>query len=119
MAYSQVKPADVDRFFDFANEVAADLATNPVSADEIQRAVEPVKQAVERASSGNTFWLSQLKGATYEPARFTALGRLYTDYSNVTPARLQELAKRYFVADKAWKLVVSPTSGGTSTPSAR
>ena len=119
MAYSQVKPTDVDRFFDFANEVAADLATNPVSADELQRAVEPVKQAVERASSGNTFWLSQLKGAIYEPARFTALGRLYTDYSNVTPARLQELAKRYFVADKAWKLVVSPTSGGTSTPSAR
>ncbi len=119
MAYSQVKPADVDRFFAFANEVAVDLATNPVSADELQRAVEPVKQAVERASSGNVFWLNNLKGATYDPARFTALGRLYSDYSNVTPARLQELAKRYFVADKSWKLVVSPTTGGSATPAAR
>ena len=112
MAYSQVKPADVDRFFAFANEVAADLGTNPVSADELQRAVEPIKQAVERASSGNTFWLNNLKGATYESARFTALGRLYSDYSNVTPTRLKELAKRYFVADKAWKLVVEPQAGG-------
>ena len=113
MAYSQVKPAEVDRFFAFANEVATDLAANPVSADELQRAVEPVKQAMERASSGNMFWLSQLKGATYDPARFTALGRLYSDYSNVTPARLQELAKRYFVKDKAWKLVVAPQASGT------
>ena len=113
MAYSQVKPADVDRFFAFANEVAADLAANPISADELQRAVEPVKQAVERASSGNTFWLNNLKGATYEPTRFTALGRLYTDYSNVTPTRLQELAKRYFVADKSWKLVVEPQARGS------
>ncbi len=119
MAYSQVKPADVDRFFAFANEVAADLAANPVSADELQRAVEPVKQAVERASSGNAFWLTNLKGATYDPARFSALGRLYTDYSNVTPARLQELAKRYFIAEKSWKLVVSPTPAGGATPVAR
>ena len=119
MAYSQVKPADVDRFFAFANEVAVDLSTNLVSADELQRAVEPVKQAVERASSGNVFWLTNLKGATYEPARFKALGRLYTDYSNVTPARLQELSKRYFVAEKSWKLVVSPTSAGGAMPAMR
>ena len=112
MAYTQVKPEDVDRFFAFANEIATDLATNPVSADELQRAVEPVRQAVERASSGNVFWLSQLKGATYNQQRFSALGRLYSDYSNITPARVQELAKRYFVADKSWKLVVSPQEGG-------
>lgn len=119
MAYTQVKPADVDRFFAFADAVAADLVANPVSADELQRAVEPTKQAIERAASGNTFWLNQLKGATYEPERFAALGRLYGDYNNVTPELLQTLAKRYFVRDKAWKLVVGPQSGGapvTATP---
>lgn len=114
MAYTQVKPADVDRFFDFANEVAADLSANPVSADELQRAVEPMKQAVERAASGNTFWLNQLKGATYDQTRFAALGRLYNDYTQVTPEQLQGLAKRYFVKEKAWKLVVSPQGGGMS-----
>ena len=114
MAYTQVKPADVERFFNFANEVAADLSTNLVSADELQRAVEPMKQAVERAASGNTFWLTQLKGATYDPARFMALGRLYNDYTEVTPGQLQALAKRYFVKEKAWKLVVAPQAGGSS-----
>ncbi|HEV7233953.1 MAG TPA: insulinase family protein, partial [Sphingorhabdus sp.] len=112
MAYTQVKPEDVDRFFAFANEVAADLSANPVSADELQRAVEPMKQAIERAASGNTFWMTQLKGATYNPAKFTALGRLYSDYSGVTPTQLQVLAKRYFIKDRAWKLVVAPQAGG-------
>ena len=120
MAYTQVKPADVDRFFAFADAVAADLIANPVSADELQRAVEPTKQAIERAASGNTFWLNHLKGATYNAERFVALGKLYSDYNNVTPAILQSLAKRYFVKDKAWKLVVAPQSGDRAvTASAR
>ena len=119
MAYSQVKPGDVDRFFDFAAEIAADLIANPVSTDELQRAVEPIKQSVERASSGNVFWLSQLKGATYNPGRFNALGRLYSDYGGVTPARVQELAKRYFVTDRAWKLVVSPQPNGAAKSATR
>ena len=119
MAYTQVKPDDVERFYAFADAVAADLIANPVSADELQRAVEPTKQAIERAASGNTFWLNQLKGATYEPERFAALGKLYSDYNNVTPAILQALAKRYFVKDKAWKLVVAPQSGDGQANAAR
>ena len=114
MAYTQVKPTDVDRFFSFADEVAADLSVNPVSTDELNRAVEPMKQYVERAASGNTFWLNNLKGATQDPARFTALGRLYSDYANVTPTLLQTLAKRYFVKDKAWTLVVAPKASGAN-----
>jgi zinc protease len=119
MAYAQVKPADVDRFFAFADAVAEDLIAYPVSADELQRAVEPTKQAIERAASGNTFWLNQLKGATYDPERFVALGKLYSDYNSVTPAILQTLAKRYFVKDKAWKLVVAPQQGLGSVTDAR
>ncbi len=108
MAYTQVRPEDVDLFYAFADEVAKNLISNPVSADELQRAVEPVKQYVGRASSGNTFWLQQLKGAAFNPARFDALGHLYSDFSNVSPVRLQELAAKYFRDEKAWKLTVVP-----------
>jgi len=119
MAYTQVKPTDVDRFFAFADSVAADLIANPVSADELQRAVEPTKQAIERAASGNTFWLNQLKGSTYDPERFAALGTLYSDYNSVTPEILQALAKRYFVKDKAWKLVVAPQPANADAATSR
>ncbi len=110
MAYTQVRPEDVDSFYAFADEVAKDLIAQPVTADELQRAVEPIKQYVERASSGNTFWLQQLKGAAFNPARFEALGHLYSDFNNVRPARLQELAAKYFRDDRAWKLTVVPES---------
>jgi zinc protease len=103
-----VQPKDVERFYAFAAEVAADLKKNPISADELQRAVEPLRQYVERVSTGNVFWMNNLEGATYAPARFTALSRLYGDYARVTPARVTELAQRYFRDDKAWKLVIEP-----------
>jgi predicted Zn-dependent peptidase len=61
-----------------------------------------------------------LKGATYNPERFVALGKLYSDYNDVTPAILQSLAKRYFVKDKVWKLVVDPqSSDGAGAVAAR
>lgn len=108
MAYSQVQPKDRDRFFAFAREIAADLAARPIDDDELKRAVEPAKQYVERATSGNMFWITQMEGASYAPQRFAALSRLYSDYAKVTPARIQELAKRYFREDKAWQMVVEP-----------
>jgi zinc protease len=108
MAYAQVKPDDVKRFYAFADDVARDLMARPIDADELKRAVEPIKQSVERAASGNSFWLSQLKGSTIEPERIIALTHLYSDFAQVTPLRLQALAKQYFVPAKAWKLVVQP-----------
>lgn len=112
MAYAQVKPSDVERFYTFANEVALDLAARPIDADEMKRAVEPIKQSIERAASGNSFWLGQLKGATRDPQRIAVLTRLYSDYAQVTPERVQALAQQYFVAEKAWKLVVRPQKIG-------
>jgi zinc protease len=110
MAYTQVQPKDIERFYAFASEVAADLKKNPVSADELQRAVEPQRQYLERALTGNQYWMLLFEGATYNPARFSAFASIYRDYTEVTPARLQELARKYFRDDKAWKLTVMPAS---------
>lgn len=115
MAYSQMQPKDKDRFFAFANAVAADLASTPVSKDELQRALEPILQYVERATTGNLFWMNELEGATYNAARYDALGRLYSDYSKVTPEQLQALARKYLVTAKAWTMVVEPEAGAVAS----
>lgn len=119
MAYSQVKPADIDRFFKFADEVATNLSDKPISADELQRVVEPMKQAIDRAMTGNMFRMIQLKGATFNSSRFDDFLRLYSDYTEVTPGQLQELAKRYFVKDKSWTLVVAPQTSGADQAGSR
>ncbi|MBK9003037.1 MAG: insulinase family protein [Sphingomonadales bacterium] len=115
MAYGQMQPKDKDRFFAFAQSVAADLAATPVGKDELQRALEPILQYVERATTGNLFWMNELEGATYNAARYEALGRLYSDYSKVTPEQLQALARKYLVAAKAWTMVVEPEPGAVAS----
>lgn len=115
MAYSQMQPKDKDRFFAFAKSVAADLAAKPVSKDELQRSLEPILQYIERATTGNLFWMNELEGATFNAARYEALSRFYSDYSNVTPEQLQALARQYLVDAKAWTMVVEPEAGAVAS----
>ena len=105
---SQVKPEGLDRFFALTSTIAADFAARPVSADELARVQTPLRESLARASSGNTFWMSQLAGATRDPRRIDALRSLVRDYLRITPAEIQETARRWLVPDKAFKLAVTP-----------
>ena len=105
---AQVKPESVDAFFVRARAIAQDLASKPVSNDELQRAVGPMLQRIARAQTGNMFWLSQLSGVTEEPRRLDNLLSWGNDLKSMTPANLQKLAKRYLKANKTFSMVVEP-----------
>jgi zinc protease len=105
---AQIRPDGIDRFYTLAASIAADLASRPVSPDELTRVQAPLRETIARASSGNTFWMSQLRGASREPGRIEALRTLVGDYLRITPADLQEAARRWFVPEKAFRLVVRP-----------
>jgi len=109
-AQSQLTPDNIDRFYTVVEKIAKDLRENPVSADELQRVVEPLRQLIARASSGNSFWMSQMEGASYNPQKFVALGSLLSDYTVITPQEVQALAVKYLDEGKKWKLVVLPES---------
>ena len=112
VAASQVEPGNVDLFLKLSREIAADLAANPVPADELQRAVEPIRQLILRASSGNTFWMDQLEGATRDPQKIQRLRSLLSDYTNVTPAEIQALAAQYLKPGQGFVLKVLPAKSG-------
>ena len=106
-AIAQLQPEAVPVFFKTAQDIAADLATRPASADEMARVIEPMRQKYSRA------WLiavimQQLEGATTDPARIAAVRTLLPDYTQTTPERMQALAKRYFAAGQPWQLAVMP-----------
>jgi zinc protease len=107
-AMTQLRPRDLPAFFAAAETIAADLTANPPSADEIARVTEPIKQWITRASTGNGFYLEQLQGAASDPARLADLRSIMVDSANTTPEAMQDLARRYLRADKAWKLEVVP-----------
>ena len=54
------------------------------------------------------FWLGQLTGASRDPRRITALQSLVTDFLKVTPAELQETARKWLVPEKAFQFEVKP-----------
>lgn len=105
---SQLKPESFDRFFAISKGIAADLAAKPVSADELLRVINPLRESIARLSSGNMFWLGQLTGASRDPRRISALQTMVTDYLKITPAELQEAARKWFVPEKAFQLEVKP-----------
>jgi zinc protease len=98
----------VDVFFTRARAIASDLAARPVSPDELQRAIGPMRQRLSRASTGNSYWLTQLSGATRDPVRITNLLRWQSDLEKITPRDLKRLAKRYLKPGKSFSLVVMP-----------
>ncbi len=107
---SQLKPENIDRFFALSREIAADLAAKPVTDDELNRAVGPMRELIARASSGNTFWMSQLSGATEDPRRIAAVNSFQPDLARMTPTELQAIAARYLLAGKAMMFVVLPAA---------
>lgn len=105
---AQLKPEGVDRFFALSREIAADLVSKPVSDDELQRAVGPMKQQIARASSGNSFWLAYLAGATTDQRRINAVNSLASDIARITPADVQTVAKRYLKPKTSFSMIVLP-----------
>ncbi|MBA3897938.1 MAG: hypothetical protein H0X36_12570 [Sphingomonadaceae bacterium] len=108
VAASQLTPSGVDHFFTLAERIAGDLATKPVTADELARSVGPMRQLIARLASGSGFWLQQLGGASTDPRRIVALLTLSTDYARITPAELQAAAKHWLVRGKEFRMEVLP-----------
>lgn len=105
---SQVRPDRIGYFYDVVKATAADLAKTPVSDDELQRAVAPMRQLLARASTGNAFWMGQMEGAARDPRYVKAMGSMANDLLSVTPAQLQALAAKYLVPARSWSAVVLP-----------
>jgi zinc protease len=107
-AVTQLQPEDVPVFFQVADGIARDLATTPAEPDELARVTEPLRQLIQRASTGNMFWMYQLEGASTDPRRVGLLRSLLSDYSETTPQAMQALAAKYFGGKQGWRLAVIP-----------
>ena len=107
-ALANLQPKSVPVFFLTAEEIANDLSANPVSAEELGRVTEPLKQSLTRASSSSAFFMYLIEGATAEPTRYRSVRTLLSDYTETTPAAMQALARKYFAPGKSWRVAVIP-----------
>jgi zinc protease len=105
---AQIPPADVPEFFAAADKIAADLAANGPSEDELDRVVEPLRNVIVRALSGHAYWMTLLEGSTQDPRRIDELRSLMADYTAVTPVEMKALAQKYLAARKGYRIAVIP-----------
>ena len=108
IAIGQVAPANVDLFFRTARGIAADLVAHPLQGDELKRIMLPMAQVLERASTGNQFWMQLMAGSTYDPRRIDATRSLRADFVSITPGELQATAAKYLRPERDWTMAVVP-----------
>jgi zinc protease len=108
VAIGQVAPENVTLFFKLSREIAAELVSTPVDADELRRTIAPMGQYVLRAATGNTYWLMQTGGGAYDQRRLDSARNVISDFARMTPEQLQALAAKYLQPDKDWTLAVMP-----------
>lgn len=96
----------LDTLFKVSNDIAKELATIPIEADELERNTEPLRQRIFRSTSGNGFWMQQLAGATRDERKFGLLRGLLSDYSRTTPEIMQFLAQKFLRPENQWNMLV-------------
>jgi zinc protease len=102
-------PAGQDAAFVTAlDAIITDLQTNPVSADELERARKPILEHFDNSQKENHHWLAVVAHGLDEPARLAAEQNFKAGIAAVTPADILALAKRYLGKDRALHVMVEP-----------
>lgn len=104
----EAPPEALAQFLKDAQAIADDLRTKPVSADELQRALKPVVEKIQRDRTTNAWWLNQLGNIQTDPRVLAATQTQLRDYQNVTPGDLQQVAREYLKPDAAYRITVVP-----------
>jgi zinc protease len=107
----EIPPSKLDGFFKDVAAITADLRTNPVSADELERAKKPAVESLLKRRETNEYWLSALGDAQTDPRKLAAIRSSEAQLSHVSAADIQHAAQTYLTDDKAWKMEVKPAGG--------
>ncbi len=105
----EVPPETIDDVQKQIQQIATDMATNPVPDSEIQRIVGPKIEQYRRAyTSAVGYWMELLGNAHDDPSGMEYLRSEGSDYASITPADIQAAAKKWLKPETAWKLKVVP-----------
>ncbi len=89
--------------------VAADLATNGVTEDELLRAKQPILTALKESQRTNSYWLNTVLASAQEyPQKLEWSRTRVTDTEAITAAELSALAARYLPPERASQFIILP-----------
>lgn len=96
IAQITLDPAELERVRPALLAAAADLAANGVTEDELNRARLPILTSLRESARTNAYWLGNVLAAAQEqPARLEWARSRFADFSAITKAELDALARAY------------------------
>lgn len=106
---SSGKPEDLKLLLDTMRREADELATEGASEDDLDRALKPTLGQLDRSLRDNGYWLGTvLAKSQLDPDRLDLARDRSDDYASITLAEINELAKKYLVADSALLISILP-----------
>jgi len=105
---ASVNLADLDATRAAIRETVAGLRDRPVSADVLQRAREPMLEALDNALKTNRSWLTLVDRAQTEAERIERQLKARERLSALTAADVQAMARQYLDPDHAVEVDVIP-----------
>jgi zinc protease len=91
--------------------IAADIAQNGITEDQLERAKKPVLTTLRESARTNGYWLgSVLSRAQERPEVLDWCRSRYADNEGITVAELNELAKTYLPEARASRVTVIPAA---------
>ena len=109
-ALMTVDPKRLGEIGPLVAKIGGELAAGPIGDDEFQRAIKPELSSLDDLD--NSYWLSVAGDCQEHPEFLAAARSRKADYSSITRADLEALAKQYLGAEKATLIRVAPAAAG-------
>lgn len=113
-AGSEIRPERADLFFKLARGIVAELAARPASADEWQRAINPVVTGIERRLKTNAYWAGTMEDWSREPWLIDYTRTYLADYRSLTPEEVRRAMAKWVADEGDWSILVLPAKTSPS-----
>ena len=105
VATADISPANESVFFEEVAKLSADLRTNPISPEELDRARAPRSANLKSSMALNGLWMHWLDLSQRDPRRLEFARNAMTYLNSVEAKDVQAMAQEYLKDDVAWKVV--------------
>jgi zinc protease len=107
-AAAELKPESTGTFLRIAREIVAELAAKPVSAEEFERAKNPVLTGIDRRVKTNGYWMATLEDWAREPEVVELARTFRSDYATMTGEDVRAAVARHVADAGDWSMLVLP-----------
>lgn len=108
-AMVECKPEQAESISKLVIKIGNELSSQPITDDEFDRAKKPLLTQVEQMRRDNRYWAQNVvRNPQEHPERVEWARSMINDFSTITKAELESLAKEYLAANRTVNVKILP-----------